>query len=198
MTICSLVILLSQFYMCLNIFKPNKSWVPCRTYIVAGGGLVTMLCATLAIPWTVACQAPLSMGFSRQEYWSRLGCHLILQSIFLTQQSNRGLWHCRQILYKLSHKGSPRILGWVAYPFSSKSSQPRNWTRVSCIAGGFFTNWAIRKAIHKEVPKSLPAPSTMWSCRDKTAVIQDVDLHQILNLLAPWSWTSKTVRHKCI
>ena len=35
-------------------------------------GLVTKLCLTLVIPWTVACQAPLSMGFSRQEYWSRL------------------------------------------------------------------------------------------------------------------------------
>ena len=37
-----------------------------------GDGLVTKLCPTLVIPWTVACQAPLSMGFSRQEYWSRL------------------------------------------------------------------------------------------------------------------------------
>ena len=50
-----------------------------------------------------------------------------------------------QILYQLSHKGSPRILEWVAYPFSSRSSQPRSRTGVSCIAGGFFTNWAIRK-----------------------------------------------------
>ena len=37
-----------------------------------GGGLVTKSCLTLAIPWTVACRAPLSMGFSRQEYWSGL------------------------------------------------------------------------------------------------------------------------------
>ena len=34
----------------------------------AGGGLVTKLCLTIATPWTVACQALLSMGFSRQEY----------------------------------------------------------------------------------------------------------------------------------
>ena len=33
-----------------------------------------------------------------------------------------------------------RILGWVTYPFSSESSQPRNQTNVSQIAGGFFTN----------------------------------------------------------
>ena len=36
------------------------------------GGLVAKLCLTLAIPWIVACQAPLSMGCSRQEYWSGL------------------------------------------------------------------------------------------------------------------------------
>ena len=62
------------------------------------------------------------------------------------QGLNPGLPNCRQILYQLSHKGSLRILEWVAYPFSSRSSQPRNWTGVSCIAGGFFTNWAIREA----------------------------------------------------
>ena len=33
---------------------------------------------------------------------------------------------------------------WVVFPFSRESSWPRNWTRVSCTAGGFFTNWAIR------------------------------------------------------
>ena len=38
-----------------------------------------------------------------------------------------------------------RILEWVAYPFSSGSSWPRNWTRVSCIAGGFFASWATRE-----------------------------------------------------
>ena len=68
----------------------------------------------------------------------------LLQGIFPTQGSNPCLLHCRGILYQLSHKGSPRIPEWVAYPFSSRSSQPRNWTGVSCIAGGFFTNWARR------------------------------------------------------
>ena len=55
-------------------------------------------------------------------------------------RSNPGLPHCRQILYELSHKGSPSILEWVAYPFSRGSSQPRNRTGVSCIASRFFTN----------------------------------------------------------
>ena len=61
------------------------------------------------------------------------------QRIFLTEESNRSLLHCRRILFQLSHQGSPRILGWVAYSFSSGSSQPRNRTRVSCTSGGFFT-----------------------------------------------------------
>ena len=33
------------------------------------------------------------------------------------------------------------------FPFSRGSSQPRDWTRVSCIAGGFFTNWVTREAV---------------------------------------------------
>ena len=37
-----------------------------------GGDLVVKLCPTLVTPWTVACKAPLSMGFSRQEYFSGL------------------------------------------------------------------------------------------------------------------------------
>ena len=56
--------------------------------------------------WTAACQASMSMGFFRQEYWSGL-------------------------------------------PFLPPPSQPRNWTHVcciSCIAGGFFTCWAVREA----------------------------------------------------
>ena len=40
----------------------------------------------------------------------------LLQGIFFTKGSNPGPPHCRQILYHLSHKGSPRILKWVAYP----------------------------------------------------------------------------------
>ena len=41
---------------------------------------------------------------------TEVGCHVLLQGIFLTQEWNPGLPHYRQILYHLSHKGSPRIL----------------------------------------------------------------------------------------
>ena len=76
-----------------------------------------------------------------------VGSLSLLQGIFPTQGSNPGFLHCRQILQQLSHNGSPRILEWVAYPFSSESSPSRNQTRVSCIAGRFFTNQAIREAL---------------------------------------------------
>ena len=42
------------------------------TYVGWLIGLVAKLCPTLETPWTVTRQAPLSMGFSRQEYWSGL------------------------------------------------------------------------------------------------------------------------------
>ena len=108
------------------------------------------------------------MGFPRQEYcwkwkcrllnrvllfaipWNSpgkntgVGSHSLLQGIFPTQGLNSGVPHCRWILYPLSHQGSPRILEWVAYPFSSRSSWPTNQTGVSCIAGEFFTSWATR------------------------------------------------------
>ena len=71
-------------------------------------GAVLCLVWLFATPWTVAHQAPLSMG--------------ILQA---------------------------RILEWITYHFSRGSSQLRNWTRVSCFAGRFFTNWAIRESLIK-------------------------------------------------
>ena len=46
--------------------------------------------------------------------------------------------------------------GVVTYPFSSRSSWSRNRTRVSCLAGGFFTNWAIRGALKVKVAQSCP------------------------------------------
>ena len=53
-----------------------------------------------------------------------VGSLSLLQGIYSTQASNPGLPYCRQILYQLSHQGTPRKLEWVACPFSSKSSWP--------------------------------------------------------------------------
>ena len=55
---------------------------------------------------------------------TEVGSLSLLQVIFPTQGSNPGLPHRRQTLYQLSHKGSPRILEWEAYPFSDSGIEP--------------------------------------------------------------------------
>ena len=107
--------------------------------------------------------------------WNSLGQNTaLLQGIFPTQESNRGFPHCGRILYQLSYKGSPRILEWVAYPLS-RSFWPRNPTRVSCIAGRFFTNWAIRE--------------TWDCCRNEFGRLAPEPLHLYVTYLQ-WGWTA--------
>ena len=102
--------------------------------------LVTLSCLTVSPPGSSV------HGDSPSEN-TGVGCHALLQDIFPMQGSNPGLPHCRWILYRLSHQGSPRILEWVTWPFSRGSSWPRNRTRVSCSAGRFFTGCATREAL---------------------------------------------------
>ena len=119
--------------------------------------LVIQLCSTLCDP--MDCSPPGS------------SVHRILQAKILEtvvmlfsrgssqlRDPTNGLPYCRQILYHLSHQGSPRILEWVAYLFSKGTSWPRNWTGVSCIAGIFFTSWATREAHHSLVISHNRAP----------------------------------------
>ena len=75
---------------------------------------------------------------------TEVGSLSFLQGIFPIQGSNPGLLQFRQILFQLSHKGNPRILEWVAYPFSSRSSWSRNPTGLS---QGDSLARAIREAL---------------------------------------------------
>ena len=139
--------MLSTLYS-FNIFSP---FLICSSSISAVLCLVAQSYSTLCDP--VDCSPP---GSSVHEDApgknTGVGCHALLQGIFPSEGLNPGLPHCRQIFYYLSHQGSPRILEWVAYPFSRGSSLPRNWTGVSCIAGRFFTNWAIRETYWMALP----------------------------------------------
>ena len=90
----------------LFIYHINVEWVK-----------VTQLYLTL---WRHGLYSP--WNFPGQN--TGVGNLFLLQGIFPTQGLNPGILHCRRILYQLNHKGSPRILEWVAYPFSSGSSQP--------------------------------------------------------------------------
>ena len=95
------------------------------------GAYITQSCPTLCVPWTVARQAPLSMG--------------ILQA---------------------------RILGWAAMPSSRGSSQPRDQTQVSHIAGGFFTSWASREAHATSLlpTKDHPSSNFNWTLTSWTII----------------------------
>ena len=84
---------------------------------------VTQLCPTLCDPYSPWNSPGQNIG---------VGSCFLLQGIFPTQGLNPGLPHCKWFLCQLRHQGRTRILEWVAYPFSSRSSQPRNQIRVSC------------------------------------------------------------------
>ena len=121
--------------------------------------------------------------------WNSLGqntgvgsCSL-LQGIFPTQGLNPGLLHCRQILYHLSHQGSPRILEWAACPCSRGSSRPRNWTGVSCTAGGLFTNWAMREA-HTPTQNKKYQKSAKNKTQQNPYTTRSLYTHRALHLIS--------------
>ena len=124
----------------------EKAWPGCPCFF-------GLKCIGFEVKWSESCSVVSDSLWPHGLYspWNSsgqdtgVGSHPLLQGIFPTQGSNPGLLHCRQIRYQLSHQGSPRILEWVAYPFSSGSSWPRNQTRLSCIAGRFFTSRATRE-----------------------------------------------------
>ena len=70
---------------------------------------VTQLCLkTLCDP--IDCNPPgFSVPWNSSGKNIEVGCHSLLQGSFLTQGLNLGLQHCRQILYHLSHRGSPKF-----------------------------------------------------------------------------------------
>ena len=74
------------------------------------------------------------------DQYTEVGSLSLLQGIFLKPGIEPRSPTLRVTLYQLSQQGSPRILQWVAYPFSSRASRPRNHTVVFYIAGGFFTS----------------------------------------------------------
>ena len=117
--------------------------------------LVPHLCLTLWDPMDCSLLGSCVHGDSAGKN-TGVGSHALLQGIFPTQGLNSGLPNFRQIIYHLSHQGRPWILEWyigkdlpedplekgqATLPLDS-----RNRTGVSCIAGGCFTNWAIREA----------------------------------------------------
>ena len=114
-----------------------------------GGGLVAKLCPTVATPWALALQAPLSMGFSRQEYWSGLPFPSPGDLPF------PGLLHCRQILYQMSYEGSPIFMGLYIACMCSVAQlcltlcNPKE--SLDCSPPGSFVHGVFQARINTEV-----------------------------------------------
>ena len=94
------------------------------------------LCAS---PQMATHQALPSLGFSRQEYKIIISDNNNMKAES-ENESHVQLFVIPWIVQSLEFSKSERRLEWVAFPFSRGASRPRNRTRVSCIAGGFFTN----------------------------------------------------------
>ena len=95
----------------LSLQDPNLLPLICEFYLNPQcfilGKLFAQLCPTLVTPQTVAHQAPLLCPWDFPGKNTGVDCCFVLQGSFLTQGSNLGLPHCRQILYHLSHQESP-------------------------------------------------------------------------------------------
>ena len=103
----------------------DAQWVALKEILAAQS------CPTLCDP--VDCSLPgTSVHGDSPGKSTGMGCHALLQGIFPAQWLNPGLLHCRQILYHLSHQGSPRILKWVAYSFFRGPSQESNQGLLRC------------------------------------------------------------------
>ena len=101
-----------------------------------------------------------------------------------------------------------RIPEWVGIPFSRRSSQPRDWTQVSHIAGGFFTSWATREALPENMAPNvlksatvtvsvLPNKSMFLSLLGYNPVFIHSSFH-LWHMNRGWfmTWTQKTVGWK--
>ena len=113
--------------------------------------LVIQLCITLCDP--MDCSPPGSSIHGDSEYWNVLPCS---PSGDLPNSGTEPRSPTLQVDSLPSEPlGKPQILEWVAYPFSRGTFWPRNWTRVSCIANGFFTSRTTREALDNSVVVAL-------------------------------------------
>ena len=103
---------------------------------------------------------------------------------------------CNPLDYTVHGILQARILEWVAFPFTRGSSQPRDWTQVSHIAGGFFTSQATREALctGKEITKW---EGNLWNERKYLQITSDKGLifKTYKKLIQPYSKTKHTHTH---
>ena len=138
-----------------------------------GGGLVAQSCSTLGTPWTAARQAPLSMEFSRPEYWSRQP--FPSPGDLPAQGWNPGLLHCRRILYRPSHQWA--CGPWSAAVLPAPPQQPlRGWV------------WAEEEP-HAPMPSRAPARHRLTAAvRQGPSWCRDQGGQEALLTVPPMAW----------
>ena len=93
-------------------------------------------------PWSVVHWVPLSMGFPRQEYW--MGCHFLLQGIFLTQGWNPHVLHWQVDSLSLSHLGSPYICVYMFTHTHTHTHTHTMWpSQVEMVTHSNILTWEI-------------------------------------------------------
>ena len=123
--LCLLLLFFSQVF----LSPPQTIILTFLHFFFLGMVLITTSCTML---WKVKVSQSRPTLWLHGLYWlwnspgqnTEVGSLSLLQGILPTQGSNPGLPHYRWILYQLSHKGNPRTLEWVAYPFSKGCSDP--------------------------------------------------------------------------
>ena len=150
---------------------------------------VLSLVQHFVIPWTVVGQAPLSMGFFRQEYWS--GFHFLFQRIFLTQGWNLRLLHWQVGSLPLSHSGNP-VLGYPKYSITCKNLlniSTYDFNEIPAIFKTFEQTIYDRVEVGSDLPwqhqlyafLKLEAFEQYWN----QSLPQANDIHKQLNLASP-------------
>ena len=115
---------------CLTLCNP-RDYSPPGSFV--HGALQARILERVAMPSTRGSSEPRSPSLQADSILSEppgkpntsgVGSLSLLQGIFPIQELNWGFLHCRQILYQLSQKASPRILEWVAYPSPADLPDP--------------------------------------------------------------------------
>ena len=145
--------------------------------VLTCGGLVAKLYLTLATPWTVACQAPLSMEFSRHEYWS--GLPLLTCSVVKNLPANAGdannvslipglgrspgEGYCIPLQYSCLGKPMDRRSWWatvhgvnLATKHAHKISSAENILSNLCVGPDGLQKILISKTVYDEQTSGLP------------------------------------------
>ena len=146
-----------------------------------------------ATPWTVA-QLLCPWGFPGKD--TGVGSHSLLQGVFLTQESNTGLPHCRQILYCLSHQGSPTFKIAAA---KSLQSCPTLCNPIDGSPPGSVFPGILQARTLEWVAISF---SNAWKWKVKVKLLSHVQPHrphelQPSRLLHPWDFPGKSTGVRC-